>query len=243
MRLNALALVLGLTLASLPLGAHAMRVQPMQLEMTPLGRNSSGSISVVNTGSTKLPVEAVVSRRTIAANGEEIDAPADDSFLVFPPVAAIPPGATQVFRVQWLGDPGLRESEAYYVTIKQIPVQLNEDESGFQITYAFAVATHVTPEGAEPALVVRQATPTREGLKLTVSNNGNAYTYLSRALIRARGADGRSVDFDGEDVRKVMESPLLLPGSTREVTLPLDRPMQGPVQVDLKLRSLDEILN
>ena len=220
-----------------------MRVQPMQLEMKPIGRNSAASVNVVNNGTQQLPVEAYVSQRTIGPDGAEVLTPADDKFLVFPPQAAIGPGATQVFRVQWLGEPDLAQSEAFYVTLKQIPVALDADESGVQIAYAFAVATHVTPEGAAPALAVRAATPTKDGLRLTVANDGNAYTYLSRALIHARGADGSRADFDGEDVRKVMESPLLLPGSTREVTLPLPGPMKGPVQVDLELRTLDEILN
>lgn len=149
--LQPLALALGLLLGGLPLGAQALWVEPMWLEMTPLGRASSASLTVVNTAGKPVLVEGHVARRTIGRDGEEVLTPADDRFLVFPPEAAIRPGATQAFRVQWLGEPDLAESEAYYITLKGTPLGTTGGMSGPAITQTLVVPTRVGHEGAAAA--------------------------------------------------------------------------------------------
>src|SRR3990172_1011136 len=89
--------------------AAAISVQPALIDMT-TGGNQNRTISVINDGAKPLPVEIVISRMELNENGETAPEPSGDDFLVFPPQALVPPGATQNFRIQWVGDPQLRQS-------------------------------------------------------------------------------------------------------------------------------------
>src|SRR5262245_6014680 len=104
--------------------AGAMTVTPTQIEITSLGRSSRGAITVGNDGSDVLAVELVVKRAMLDEAGLPKATPAGDEFLVMPPQALIAPGATQNFRIQWLGEPLLDKSQTFLVYVNQIPVKL-----------------------------------------------------------------------------------------------------------------------
>ena len=53
-------------------------------------------------------------------------------FLVVPPQALMPPGATQNFRIQWVGEPQLCESQSY-----MLPVELPANVTQVQASLDF----------------------------------------------------------------------------------------------------------
>src|SRR5690606_8939095 len=121
-------LALMTVIVSATTGAAAMTVSPLHVEMTSAGKSSRTQVTVTNTCSKALPVEASLQSFDIDASGMRQTKPAGDQFLVFPPQAMIPPGKTQVFRVQWVGEPLLKASESYLLSIAQIPVKLPKGE-------------------------------------------------------------------------------------------------------------------
>lgn len=162
-------LLLALTtiaLATFATTADAMRVSPMVVEITTRGAGSSARIEVQNVGSTALPFETRITRLEFGEDGEMIETPADEDFLVFPPQGIVPVGGRQVVRVQWIGDPDLALSRAYYVGIHQIPVDLSGDGEAaavggqLQVVYNMKSLLTVAPPGAEPQVRVISATPT-----------------------------------------------------------------------------------
>lgn len=95
--------------------AWAMRVSPMVSELTTSGAGSAARIEVGNVGSAALPFETRITRMDIDADGNIVETPADEDFLVFPPQGVVPVSGRQVVRVQWIGDPAIDVSRAYYL--------------------------------------------------------------------------------------------------------------------------------
>ena len=136
--------------------ARAMSVTPIVIEMVSTGRHSKATIRVVNDGSKKLPVEIVVSRVELGPEGERKETPAGDEFLIFPPQALVAPGATQTFRIQWVGDPVIAKSQTYIFSVNQVPVKMPKGISGVQLVFNFATVVNVAPpEGVASLELVR----------------------------------------------------------------------------------------
>lgn len=148
-------------------GAWAMRVSPMVAEMTTTGAGSAARIEVGNVGSAAMPFETVITKLEFGPDGELIETPADDNFLVFPPQGVVAVGGRQVMRVQWVGEPTLQNSEAYYLWVKQLPVPTADTPppSGgavaVQVLYTMKALLVVAPPGAEPKVEVVSARPGR----------------------------------------------------------------------------------
>ena len=196
---------------SLLTAAWAMRVAPMVSELTTTGAGSTARIEVGNIGAAALPFETRITRVEFDANGELIETPADEKFLVFPPQGVVPVGGRQVVRVQWVGEPDLDVSHAYYLWVRQLPVATEPvtTESGgavsVSVLYTMKALIVVAPPGARPDVRVEAAVPAmvtppapevdpsltngealppppaEPGLEVTVSNSGRRYALMSGA--------------------------------------------------------------
>lgn len=131
--LSALAFLVSASLAD------AMTVSPLQVEMSAVGQRANGRVTVVNTSNRPLPVEAVIERLTLDENGKQKTQKAGEEFLIMPPQAMIPPGGTQNFRLQWLGDPMMERSQSFMLFINQIPVKMPKGQSGVQVVMGMGV--------------------------------------------------------------------------------------------------------
>ncbi len=210
------ALMLGLSAMS---AAWAMRVAPMVSELTTTGAGSTARIEVGNIGSAPLPFETMITRIAFDEDGELIETPADENFLVFPPQGLVGVGGRQVVRVQWVGEPNLDVSEAYYLWVRQLPVATEpgqvEGGGAVQVTVLYTMKSLivVAPPGAQPDVQVVSATPAtvfpptpeidpeligdaaqapppgEPGLEVTVTNAGRRYALMSGATWVITGVD------------------------------------------------------
>ena len=96
-----LAALAALTLIVTP--ALAMRVSPMVVEMESRGSNAVARIEVQNINPGNLAFQTRVFRMEIDKDGNIVETPADQDFLVFPPQGVLPAGGRQVVRLQWVG--------------------------------------------------------------------------------------------------------------------------------------------
>lgn len=129
-----------------------MSVTPIHIEMKSAGRYARSQVKVTNTGKTALPVEIQMQKFTMSATGSLKRTKAEDNFLVFPPTALIKPGASQVFRIQWVGEPLLKRSESYMMSVNQLPVKLPKGKNTIQLVMSFGVNINVAPPKGQPAL-------------------------------------------------------------------------------------------
>ncbi len=210
------ALVAGLLFIT---AAWAMRVSPMVSELTTSGAGSAARIEVGNVGTAALPFETRITRMDIDADGNIVETPADEDFLVFPPQGLVPVSGRQVVRVQWIGEPNIEVSRAYYLWVKQLPVATDPTvtESGgavaVQVLYTMKALIVVAPPGAEPkvevvsvrpAMVTPPAPeidpsltggapvaqpPAEPGVEVVVSNSGKRYALMSGATWVIEGTD------------------------------------------------------
>jgi len=217
-RLNAVVggLVVGLMAIS---GAWAMRVSPMVSELTTAGAGSAARIEVGNVGSAALPFETLITRMEFDADGNIVETPADEDFLVFPPQGLVPVGGRQVVRVQWIGQPTIDSSQAYYLWVKQLPVATDptvSDSGGalsVQVLYTMKALIVVAPPGAQPKVEVVSVAPAMvtpptpdidpslsggeappppaavPGVEIVVTNTGKRYALMSGATWILEGTD------------------------------------------------------
>ena len=124
--------------------AEAMSVTPIQIEMATVG-GARPQFTVTNDSKEPLPVEIQIQSMKLDENGGRKLDKAKDNFLVFPPQALIKPGASQTFRLQWVGDRTIPQSESYMLAVNQIPVKLPACKSAVQIVMSFGVVLHCAP--------------------------------------------------------------------------------------------------
>jgi fimbrial chaperone protein len=220
------ALVLGLALSAET--ATAMGVAPIHLEMQSAGRAARAHISVSNDSAGPMPVEISVQRMTLDENGQRRETGrADESFLIVPPQAMIAPGSTQVFRLQWLGDPGLARSESFMLYVRQIPVRMPKGRSGVQVVKRMGVLVNVAPPRGEPALrIVDTGVIADRGGRLatvTVENKGPVHGLLPDGKLQLAAGNWSHTFAKGELATKLGIG-LVEPGKRRRFVLPLRVP-------------------
>ncbi len=237
MRIRLLAALLSCTFAFAPFSvAEAMSVTPIVIDMSSIGRDSRSQISVTNTAASDIPVAITIEEATVSTTGVVTTSPAGDHFVVYPSQALIKPGATQRFRVQWVGEPDLAKSRTFIFSAAQQPVALPDGVSGIQILYNFEVVVSVAPPRQRATMNVAEAAfEMVEGKRraaLTVLNPGNVHAYLSGARLQLEGKDaaGKQIwakTLTPEELAQVVGIGLVQAGATRRFIIPIDLPEGG----------------
>jgi P pilus assembly chaperone PapD len=233
-----------LFLGALASPATALQVSPMVFDLSTLGRGANQSITVRNPTSRDMPVELRINRFTVGQAGETIESEGgDDDFLLFPPQTIIPAGRTQTFRVQWVGDPNIAQSQSYNVVVQQIPVRQASDagETQFNLQIVMAIATVVTvkpPSGSADVSVVAARGTRKDGkpaIALSLKNAGNVHTYLRSGQLRISGG-GWQGRMDQDDLAEAVGYGLLQPGNIRDfvIVVPGMPAIDGPVDVRIE---------
>jgi fimbrial chaperone protein len=217
--------------------AWSMTVQPVVIDLSVSGRGMSQVITVENTFSTPLPVELRVQELAFDETGVKATGKESEDLLIFPPQALIQPGQTQTFRIQYVGDPDLKASKHYYVTVAQLPVKLPEGQSAIQILYNFQVLVSVSPAGAKPALAIQSAEIGKNAQGkpvpvITLANTSAAHGYLSSGRLRIvqTDASGKEVfrkTLTGPEVQQTIGFGLVGANQVRKMTLPIELPVDG----------------
>ncbi len=220
--------------AILPVAAQALSVSPMSLYIDPTDGGAYRTVVARNTSDQTIALETFVEGRAVGPDGQLRLDRNDEDFLVFPPLATLAPGASQAFRVQWIGDLDSSPSAVYYVTVFKLPIALDGGEEAadqtrlsLKLGYAFKISVGVAPRGSKPNLT---AEPLGPGARLadgrpTVSvrfvNDGQGYTQLSDFSYIVTKPDGQSYTTVFEDWADRAGTSLFPSGHTRVVDLPV----------------------
>ena len=241
--LRNILILVSLLVATVPATLHAARVSPMVVDVEPSGRASTARVTVTNPEQTPFPLEVRMFRGDISEDGELDLIPADEQFLVFPAQAVIAPNAQQVFRIQYVADPGLSKSEIYYMAVKQLPVAFQPGNPQVQIVANFNVLVNVVPGGTRADPVVEGIRPdTREeqpGVAFRIVNNGNRYFSAGSAqwTVSGTATDGSSVSlkFENGSMGNVLGFGVVSPGKARTFFIPTDKPLKaGTIELKFK---------
>jgi fimbrial chaperone protein len=210
--------------AFLPAVAHAMSVSPMHIEMTSVGKSGRSQFAVTNSGTTPMPVETAIKRLEIDETGVSHETVANDDFLVFPAQVMIAPGASQVFRVQWVGEPNLAKSQSYIVAVNQIPLKQTRSQSTVQVVMAFGIVIDVAPPvGRTNLKLVRTGTTLDKHGKrhatVTIENSSNVHGLLEAASLRFTSGAWSRTYLPGELAQGIGIG-IIQPGRRRTFTMP-----------------------
>ncbi len=204
--------------------AVAQRVQPMVYELDTSGSGATQSLRVENSKSTPVILEFVASKISLDEQGRETNVAAEDDFLIFPPQALIKPGKTQLVRVKYVGSPKLEQSQAYRISVKQLPVTLDKSGStGVAMLVNFNTLANVVPKATEPSLAITKIIPADNNMwAVTVENSGNKYARLSKTEWLVESLDGiaKSLVLKKDQVGSLTELNLVLPNSTLTQLIP-----------------------
>lgn len=211
----------------------AMTVQPVVVDLRMAGREMSAPMRVENNGPNPLPVEVRMVETDFSPTTVGASNRASEDVLVFPPQAIIPPGETQVFRLQYVGDVASERSKHYYAEVAQLPVELPEGQSAIQILYNFQVMVNVASSlGGNPDLTIEstEITQNAEGKNVaafTVRNASRNYGYLSSGSLTIRHTDAAGSEtvrrtLSGPDIQQMIGFGLVGPEMTRRFTSPVE---------------------
>lgn len=253
-------LVVFAALAALAGPAWAMRVSPMVIEMDSRGANAVARIEVQNVNSGNLAFQTRIFRMEFDKDGNIVETPADDQFLVFPPQGVLPPSGRQVVRLQWVGDPELAASQAYYVSVEQLPVALEPgapDTIGakVQVLYNMRALVVVAPPGAKPAVTTASAKqinyqppaaagsnelpPMQDGVEVTLRNTGRRHAMMANFGWQLEGTDKDGewlrVDISPEELNRVVGTGYVPAQGERVFRLPVPGFGPGPIKLSFKL--------
>jgi P pilus assembly chaperone PapD len=229
-RVRILVSLLGATFALLGAGqASAMSVTPIQIEMTSTGGAGKAQVTVNNDSTEPLPVEVEIQKLALDEKGDRKLSKAGSDFLLFPPQALVAPGASQVFRLQWVGEPAIARSESYLMSVNQVPVKLPAGKSAVQIVMSFGVVINVAPPQGSPSLAVISTgveADKKSGKRyptITVENPTNIHALLPQSTIALSG-DGWSQTLTPTDLTEKIGVGLVQPGMKRRFVLPIELP-------------------
>lgn len=225
----------------------AINVQPVIIDLHSAGRRASAVISLQNTFPDAVPIELTAHPIRIV-NGElqEFEEEEAEDLLIFPAQATVASGSTQAFRVQWVGDPDLKESKHFYVTAAQLPVALSEDQNAVQVLHRFKILVSVGGAAATSTLEVTEAridvdANGKPRPVLTVRNDGTTYGYVSqrRMTIVQRDASGAEIfrqTFEPDEIGQRMGMGLVPSGQSRNLAVNVELPKaEGALSIELAL--------
>lgn len=207
----------------------------MALELAAAGGQSRSQFAVQNDSAFPAAVEITVEVLTYTEDGKAVRKPAGEDLLVSPPAAMIRPGTSQVFRVQWVGEPDIATSQSYMVTATQLPLRDKSGKPVIQVTQAFGAIVNVAPVNGRSNLRLVSAKPAkmpngRPALSILVENPTPVHALISRAALRIG-----DILLQPGDMRTRVGIGVVEPGKRRAFLVPLDGPAGGqPVTLEYR---------
>ena len=225
--------------------ALAMAVSPIMLDLESVGSRAADQISVTNPSSSPLPVEVLYNAVAYNEDGTYELVPNEDDFLVLPTQALIPPGETQVFRIQYLGDPAIDRSRIYEFNFDQVPVAPEEGATAVQIVYSIAAVVAVAPPQATTRFrpMGGEVVMNEDGepvAQFTIRNDGDRHGYLSQGTLRltqvnAAGRNLWSRTYSSLEISQTIGLGLLPPHQSRTFQAPHVLPSaEGEIRIELR---------
>lgn len=130
--------------------AQAFRFSPFRVKFEPSGAGANQLFTVENNAGAPASVQIRIVTRVMDVDGGEKNTDAEKDFAIYPAQMVLKPHAKRSVRVQWMGDPGLKEEKAYRIIAEQFPVNLDKEKpktSAVKFLVTYRGALFVTPPG------------------------------------------------------------------------------------------------
>lgn len=237
--------LLVLTAAVLALAADeadAFRFSPFRAKFEPSGPESNQLFLVENNTPAPASVQIRVANRAIDLDGVETTRDNEKDFTIYPAQMILPPQSNRSVRVQWVGDPNLKEERAYRIIAEQLPVNLSEAKpksSSVKFLVSYHGALFVTPPGLQQNVTVdffgvTQEPEQKRMLELVLQNRGTQHALLRDLKLVIRDDKGDAVTLAGDKALKGLTGETVLAKHRRRFLLPWPRDLHGtPKQIEV----------
>ncbi len=216
--------------AMLIVPASASRVSPMAVELDPFGRGSVARIQFTNTADRDFPIEVVAYVGEITEDGQLELKPADDDFLIFPPQIVIAPLQEQIVRIQYVGEPEIDRARVYYISLSELPIQLEAGTPKVQVTVRFNVFVSVEPEGVSAIprteMIEAAVVEEKQGINVRVANDGMGMLLAGQRkwTISGNTASGEAFTsvLEADRMGIILGAGIVAPEKARKFFIPLE---------------------
>lgn len=222
--LVAVSLMLFLLIGA-PASAASFTIDPLKVELS--AARSSAVMRLQNDSAETLTIQVQPKRWRQEGQADRLEVSRD--VVATPPIFRVRPGASQFVRIALLAKPDPVTEIAYRLVFDEIPPPPAEDFVGVQVATRISIPLFVVPSApARPVLKLSLKPASAGGMAIAVQNAGTVHAHIRRMIIESRSDPSLS------PVR--VDTPVyILPGSTREVALPVAERLPGsPDRISIK---------
>lgn len=221
--------------------ADAFRFSPFRAKFEPSGPESNQLFLVENNTRVPASVQIRIADRRIDVDGGETTRDNEKDFAIYPAQMILQPQSNRSVRVQWIGDPNLKEEKAYRIIAEQLPVNLSRETprtSSVKFLVSYHGALFVTPPGLSQSVTldffgVTQDPEQKRMLEFVLQNRGTQHALLRNLKLDIKDDKGSVVMLADEKALKGMTGETILAKHRRRFLLPWPRALHGtPKQVE-----------
>ena len=228
--------VLMLWLFACSIQAASLSVNPVIITLS--ASDSIAAMTLTNNGSDDVVMQASVNAWSIRDNEEHYAA--TTALIVSPPVFQVAPGKSQIVRIGLSDTAPQGVEQSFRVFLEQAPATPGDESAadaaargprGVQMMLRLGIPVFVKAAGVSSSQLVWQAKRLTNGrLQITVENQGNAHTKISRLMLMDKG----------KTIATAEQLSYLLPSSRRHWVL--DVPVGTAAPYRIKAEAKDGVL-
>ena len=218
--------------------AQAFRFSPFRVKFEPSGAGANQLFTVENNSNVRTSVQIRIMTREIDVDGGEKNTDAEKDFTIYPAQMVLEPLATRSVRVQWAGDPHLKEEKAYRIIAEQLPVNLNKEKpknSAVKFLVSYRGALFVTPPGLAQNVTLdffgtAQDAAGKKMLEIVLHNSGTQHALLRNLKLDLKDDKGSTVSLSGENQLKGVTGESILAKHRRQFMIPWPEGLVGKLK-------------
>ena len=165
----------GLSISS----ASGLQISPVRIHLS----KQQGVTSFTVTNSTNKEVVLQGEIKQWRQAGEQELYSASDDLILAPPIVAIPPGKSQIFRVAVRNHKPSDEEQSYRVYLQEVVSQLDKEKAGLHFALRIGLPVFIAPKTSLPKKVKWDVKTKKGEVLLTATNLSNVHVQISHLLL------------------------------------------------------------
>lgn len=188
-------------------------INPVRIDL--MGQGQPAELRLTNTGSAEMSIQVDLFKWDQDSDAADL-LTETDQLLAMPLIFTVPAGEQQVVRIGFLGELSPDLEQSYRLLVTELAPPQSDDAGGSTLAMRmrFSIPAFVAPliASGQPDVVLVDVDSVDNNLMLTVKNEGNAHTRLSRLEAR--------VESGWVTVPESLTFRYLLPGTTATIAIP-----------------------
>ena len=176
------------------LARGAFTMEPMSASVTPSGTGNLATFRINNAGTERVALRFSVLTRDSGPDGQEINTPANELFVVYPSRLLVETGTSAAVKLQWRGPATVAVEKSFRFVGEQVPLDgavAKSGGSGVKFMFRYVAGLYVGGPGLVPRLgatVTGSTGPNGEsGFLVEIRNTGTRHVIDTNARLTLSG--------------------------------------------------------